>query len=83
MKYSRVQGYDHLLRDESTKSIINTNVSEYENYLKMKAIKDSEVKKIKDIETDLNDLKNDINEIKVLLRKLTNDWSGQNRTWKY
>lgn len=73
MNYSRVNGYDHLLRDESTKSIINTNLSEYENYLKMKSIKDSEAKRIKDIESDLNSLKDDISEIKMLLRKLTND----------
>ncbi len=73
MTYSRVHGYDHLLRDETTKSIINTNVSEYENYLKMKSIKNAETKKINDIEKDLNSLKDDINEIKTLLRKLCND----------
>ena len=73
MNYSRVQGYDHLLRDESTKSIINTNKSEYENYLKMRSIKENEEKKIHDIEKDLNSLKNDISEIKTLLRKFIND----------
>lgn len=73
MKYSKVQGYDHLIRDESTKSIINTNVSEYENYLKMKQIKESEVERIKRIEDDLSSLKGDIDEIKFLLRKLSND----------
>lgn len=73
MNYSRVQGYEHLIRDESTKSIINTNVSDYENYLKMKHIKENEVKRIQDIEKDLNSLKDDISEIKNLLRKLAND----------
>jgi hypothetical protein len=73
MKYSRVHGHDHLLRDESTKSIINTNVSEYENYIKMKQIKESEVGRIKKIEDDLTSLKGDIDEIKFLLRKLSND----------
>lgn len=73
MKYSRVEGHEHLLRDEATKSIINTNVSEYENYLKMKQIKEKESQKIQNIENDLSNLKNDIDEIKNLLRKLAND----------
>jgi hypothetical protein len=72
MKYSKVQGHDHLLRDESTKSIINTNVSEYENYIKMKQIKESEVERIRKIENDLTSLRGDIDEIKFLLRKLSN-----------
>jgi conjugal transfer/entry exclusion protein len=72
MNYSRVKGYDHLIRDESTKSIINTNVSEYESYIKMKAIKEKESQKIQKIEDDLDSLKNDINEIKNLLRNLAN-----------
>lgn len=73
MKYSKVQGHDHLLRDESTKSIVNTNVSEYQNYIKMKQIKESEVERIKKIEDDLTSLRGDIDEIKFLLRKLSND----------
>jgi conjugal transfer/entry exclusion protein len=72
MKYSKVNGYDHLLRDESTKSIINTNVSDYENYMKMKNVKQKESQKIQKIEEDLSSLKNDINEIKNLLRNLAN-----------
>jgi hypothetical protein len=73
MNYSKVKGYDHLIRDESTKSIINTNVSEYENYMQMKEIKQKESQKIQKIEDDLNSLKDDINDIKNLLRKLAND----------
>jgi DNA-binding ferritin-like protein len=73
MNYSRVQGYDHLIRDETTKSIININVSEYENYMKMKTIKEKESQKMQKIEDDLDNLKSDINDIKNLLRKLAND----------
>jgi hypothetical protein len=73
MNYSKVEGYDHLVRDESTKCIVNTNVLEYESYMKIKAIKESEAQKIQKIEDDLNGLKNDINDIKNLLRKLAND----------
>jgi conjugal transfer/entry exclusion protein len=68
MKYSKIKGHENLIRDEKTKSIINTNINEYENYIKMRNIKQTEVKRIENIENDLNSLKNDINEIKNLLR---------------
>jgi hypothetical protein len=67
MEYSKVKGYENLIRDETTKSIINTNINEYENYVKMRSIKQNEVEKIQNIENDLMKLKNDINEIKSLL----------------
>jgi hypothetical protein len=71
MNYSRVQGYEHLIRDETTKSIININVSEYENYMQMKTIKEKETQKIQKIEDDLDNLKDDINEIiKIELDRL-------------
>jgi hypothetical protein len=68
MNYSKIEGHENLIRDEKTKSIINTNINEYENYIKMRNIKQSEVKRIENIENDLNSLKNDINEIKSLLK---------------
>ena len=68
MKYSKIKGHEDFIRDEKTKSIINTNINEYENYVKMRNIKQTEVKRIENIENDLNSLKNDINEIKNLLR---------------
>jgi len=68
MSYSKIEGHENLIRDEKTKSIINTNINEYENYIKMRNIKQSEVKRIENIENDLNSLKNDINEIKSLLK---------------
>lgn len=83
MNYSRVKGYEHLVRDESTKSIINTNVSDYENYVQLRAIKEKESKKIQKIEDDLSSLKDDINDIKNLLRKIANDWPQWNWSRKY
>ena len=38
MKYSKIKGHENLIRDEKTKSIINTNINEYENYIKMRNI---------------------------------------------
>lgn len=67
MEYSKVKGHENLVRDENTKSIINTNINEYENYIKLRNIKQTEVERIQNIESDLMRLKNDINEIKSLL----------------
>jgi hypothetical protein len=67
MEYSKVKGHENLVRDENTKSIINTNINEYENYIKLRNIKQTEVERIQSIESDLMRLKNDISEIKSLL----------------
>jgi len=58
-----------LFRDEKTNSIINCDDLQYEQYMKMKAIKTKE-------KTELEELKSDINEIKsvlkILLEKINN-----------
>jgi len=72
MDYIKVKGYDHLVRDPRTNSIINTNKSEYEQYLLNKQIKKTEQKKIQSLESEVTDIKNDLEEIKSLLRSLVN-----------
>ena len=73
MKYIKVKDNSDLVRDITTNSIINTNINEYQRYLSMKMDKDNENKKMKECENDLNNIKNDINEIKFLLRSLINE----------
>jgi len=73
MKYIKVKDNSDLVRDITTNSIINTNINEYQRYLSMKMDKDNENKKMKEFENDLNNIKNDINEIKFLLRSLINE----------
>lgn len=70
--FSMVEGYTNLIRDERTKAILNTNMNDYENYKKVKKIKDEEVERIENLEKDLGTLKDDISEIKYLLRNLAN-----------
>lgn len=72
-EYHRVKGHDDLIRDPNTNSIINTNVSEYNNYLTRRKLKNKETEKIENLEKDLSDLKNDIDEIKSLLRSLSSN----------
>lgn len=60
-----VEGERHLFRDKNTGAIINTDNSSYDQYLKMKKRKQTE-------RDELDTLKQDIEEIKSLLREITN-----------
>jgi hypothetical protein len=73
MNYSKVKGYDYLIRDPKTNSIINTNMSEYKEYISRRNSKVDENKKIENLEKDLDNIKCDLNEIKCLLRNLSNE----------
>lgn len=70
MKYSKVEGHSNLIRDEETKAILNTNMSDYNAYIAQKRIKEKENQKIQDLEKDFVNMKEDLNEIKSLLRSL-------------
>ena len=72
MDFLQVEGHLNLLRDKKTNSIINTNESEYNDYMNRKNIKTEEKQKIQKIEDELASMKDDITEIKNLLRGLAN-----------
>jgi len=72
MDYHKVEGHSKLVRDTQTNAVLNTNMSEYNNYMKMKAVRESEKKKIDFIENDVQSIKKDLDEIKNLLRNLAN-----------
>ena len=73
MNYLKVDGHSHLYRDPKTNSIINRNMSEYQEYVSRKNMKNEENQKIQNLEVDLANMKNDLNEIKSLLRGLINE----------
>lgn len=70
MAYIKIENHHHLLRDDNTNAIINTNKTEYENYIsnynRMKQEKD-ELTKLKN---DVSSLHSDMDEIKSLLKLL-------------
>ena len=68
----KVEGHNNLIRDESTNAILNTNSSEYNNYLSLRSKRKKGTERIDNMENDLKSLKDDINEIKTLLRALSN-----------
>ena len=73
MDYIRVKGSDNLIRDPKTNSIINTNMSEYNEYISRRDSKLKENQKVQNLESDVANMKEDLNEIKFLLRRLINE----------
>ena len=68
----KVEGHNNLIRDENSNAILNTDSSEYNNYISLRAKRRQGSERIDNMENDLKSLKDDINEIKTLLRALSN-----------
>ena len=68
MSYIKVEGHDGLVRDETTGAILNHDVSAIEARRKAKHLNSA-------LE-DINMLKNEISEIKTLLRELVKNASN-------
>ena len=67
-----VEGNNDLVRDNNTNQIINTNESEYQQYITRRKQKKLEKEKALNVERDISSLRNEITEIKDLLRILVN-----------
>ena len=61
----RVEGEKHLFRDPDTGAILNTDSSGYNQYVKMRKRRQTQ-------KEELDTLKKDIEEIKSLLKEITN-----------
>ena len=72
MDYVKVKDHDHLMRNTQSNCIVNTNKAEYEEYLTRRKLNKSEKNKVENIERDISSLRNEITEIKDLIRSLVN-----------
>ena len=70
--YIKVEGHSNLVRDEKTKAILNLNMNDYETYIRVRQVKENESKRVDTIESEMSNIKNDLEEIKNLLRSLAN-----------
>ena len=68
----KVKGHESLIRDENSNAILNTNLSEYDQYLSIRSKRKKGTDRIDNMENDLKSLKDDINDIKTLLKELSN-----------
>ncbi len=69
MSHIKVKDRNDLVRDSRSGCIINTNQSQYHQYITQRDARENETQSMKQ---DLDDLKSEMNEIKQLLRGLAN-----------
>jgi len=72
-QYIKVEAQDSLVRDISSNAIVNNNKSEYENFLRISEQKYREKKEFEKLKTDVNSMKNDLDEIKSMLKSIVRD----------
>jgi len=71
----KVKDSGSLYRDTESGAILNCSDGEYESYLKLKERKLQEVSDLETQKKDIDNLKNEINEVKDLLKQvLTKLW---------
>ena len=68
--YKKVEAQDSLVRDMSSNAIVNNNKSDYENFLRISEQKYKEKKEFEKLKNDVNGIKDDLDEIKSLLKSM-------------
>jgi hypothetical protein len=68
----QVKGHNHLVREVSSGGIVNTNVNEYEIYMKRIRAREQHGDQIRNAVKDINNLKSELREIKGLIKELIN-----------
>lgn len=68
--YLKVENENSLVRDMTSHAIINTNQSDYEKFLSLSKKKAQEKQEYNDLKSDVKSLKDDMSEIKSLLKSI-------------
>jgi len=68
----KVEGHTHLVRDLKSQAIINTDSDAYARYMTRKAKQSKKDDEVRDVIRDVNELKNEMREIKNLLVEMKN-----------
>lgn len=72
MNKLKVEGHPDLVRDPKSTAVINSSRQDYEDYMKNYMIRKSKNDRIDSMESDMNNIREELNEIKKLLINLTN-----------
>ena len=72
MSRIKVEGYSSLVRDINSNGIVNTNVSEYQTYMKRIRAREQQGDQIRSAVKEINNLKTELREIKGLIKELVN-----------
>jgi len=73
-KHIKVKSDVSLVRDVNSNAIISKNQSEFDKFIKLSKKKYEEKKKFDNMRSDLDSLKEDMEEIKTLLKNIMNKW---------
>lgn len=73
MTYLPVKDKDHLARDLNTNAIVSFDMDGYNHYIENYKKVYNDTVKLRQLEDDVIGIKNDLKEIKDLLRGLTNE----------
>ena len=68
----KVEGHEHLVRDVNSGAIVNTNVTEYQLYMKRVKDREQHGDQIRSAVKEINNLKAELREIKGLIKELVN-----------
>ncbi len=71
-KYLKVESDVSLVRDMDSNAIVSKNKTEFDKFLKLSRKKYEEKRKFDQMRGDLDSLKQDMDEIKTLLRNIMN-----------
>ena len=66
----KVEGHEHLVRDINSGAIVNTNVTEYQLYMKRVKSREQQGDQIRSAVKEINNLKAELREIKGLIKEL-------------
>jgi wobble nucleotide-excising tRNase len=69
-KFLKVEGHAGLVRDTTTGAILNNNRTEYEVYLATRRKAEAREAEISQHTEDINNIKNELQDIKMLLQQL-------------
>ncbi len=69
-KYLKVKSENSLVRDIDSNAIVNQDQGEFKNFLELSQKKYEERKNFNNMRSDLDSLKQDMDEIKTLLRNI-------------
>ena len=69
-KYLKVKSEDSLVRDVNSNAIVNQNKDEFDKFLELSRRKYEEKRKFDDMRSDLDSLKQDMDEIKLFFEIL-------------
>jgi len=72
----KVEGENHLYRDATSRAILNTDNKAAEEYKKRRSARMQQKEEIEQQQTDINNLNDEVKELKEQMRLLLNKLSG-------